>query len=126
MIIRASWTRQSLIGDERAMGLPRPQFTLRRLLVAVAVVSLICESHALWRRSLDLRLRAARYDVSASFHKSRSDHYRTLAVLLAKNEHTQNAEKEAREAAFYERVAEEYRYAALRPWIDVNRDAQPP
>jgi hypothetical protein len=107
------------------MRIFRLRFTVRGLMIVVVIFALICETHALWRRSLGLQLHATRYDVLASFHKSRSDHYRTLAALLANDEHAQNAEKEAREAAFYERTAQEYRYAALRPWIDVNRDAQP-
>jgi hypothetical protein len=94
-------------------------------MAAVAVAALICGTHLLWRRSLDLRLRAARYDVSASFHKSKSDHYRISAARLASVEHAQIAEREAREAAFYERMAQEYRNAALRPWINDNRDPQP-
>lgn len=103
----------------------RLRFTLRGLMILVVIFALICEAHALWRRSLGLQLQAGRYDVLASFHKSRSDQYRTLADLLANDEHAQKAEKEAREADYYERVAQDYRYAALRPWIDVNRDAQP-
>jgi hypothetical protein len=96
------------------------------MISAVAVVALICETHALWRRALGLRLRAAQYDVTASFHKSRSDQYRISAARLADDEHAQIAEREAREAAFYERMAREYRHAASRPWLKVEMEALPP
>jgi hypothetical protein len=94
-------------------------------MAAVALAALICGTHLLWRRSLDLRLRAARFDVSASFHKSKSDNYRISAARLANDEHAQIAGREAREAAFYERMAREYVHAACRPWIMVNCDPQP-
>jgi hypothetical protein len=102
-----------------------PRMTTRRWMVAVAVIALIYETHALWRRSLDLRLKAARYDVSASFHKSKSNNYRISAARLANDEHAQIAEREAREAAFYERMAQEYRHAAARPWLNVTMESPP-
>jgi hypothetical protein len=94
-------------------------------MVAVAVVSLICETHALWRRSLNLRLQAARYDFSASCHKSKSEKYRISAASLANEKDAQIAEREAREAAFYERMAREYRHAAARPWLSVEMETAP-
>ena len=86
-----------------AMRLPRPRFTVRRLMVAVAIVATVMAPGAiLWRRSADLARRGREHDRRAA---------ECASTYLS---------------GYHERLAEKYATAARRPWLPVEPDPPEP
>ncbi len=90
------------------MWLPRPQFTLRRMMVTVAVISLMLGAETARRRWRYL-------SGSAGFARQARDLRRYARQSRAQGDHKM-ADSYEPEAKYLDQLSREYRQAANAPW----------
>jgi len=98
------------------MPVPRPRFTVRRLMAAVAVVTVVLGIVS------GVRRRAERFRMIAAYHQS-SYHFTSLINP------SWNAAKEAKAIAknnWHGNTTMKYDYAADHPWLPVAPDPPEP
>lgn len=110
--------------DESLTLLPRRQFSLRALLVAMLVVAVIAWATALSKRAVEYRSRALAADELARQNRLIAD---TIAAVQT-DAQSANVHQRLRvsRVAYYRRLKEKYELAARRPWLAVEPDGQPP
>jgi hypothetical protein len=115
------------------MRLPRVRFTVRRLMVAVAILAVVfgvtLESIRLGRRWAYYHRRAAYYEQSEELFRFIGRGERQAAASTsgqaAKRSLQQAAECELR-VPFYAELKRRHRYAEWRPWTSLPPDPDPP
>ena len=98
------------------MRAPRVRFTVRRLMIAVAVVGIILGPYTTCRN------RAARFDERCEWH------YRRIDELLRGVYYGDDAawRRVAARAAWHTEMHEKYDLASRRPWLPVAPDPPEP
>jgi hypothetical protein len=112
----------------------RVRLTVRRLMIAVAVVALLVFGEQTRRRWLDYRARYEDYEFFAREMRASAEHphlglcgmgrrlsERELAELLL-----EEAESSLRYAAYFDALRAKYVAAMRRPWLTVEPDAPEP
>ena len=102
------------------MRLPRVRFTVRRMMVAVAVVALIQAGENLRRRSRDYAARADNYAVELTLGGASEPRPAITAEEILSER--RNAER----LRYCSAMEQKYRNAARRPWLRVEPDPPPP
>jgi hypothetical protein len=113
--IDAHDTAYQSVGEDRYMSFPRLRFTVRRLMVAVAVVAVLLGAFSLLRRASYCMDRAAWH---AAQEARLRDEGRILAsdtLLIAANLADPRADEHARLSSMYQHVA-------FRPWESLPDD----
>jgi hypothetical protein len=112
------------------MRLPRFRFTVRRLMVAMAIVALLLGGGILGRRSLDYR-RLAAFHEQMEQRKERA--VRGIEILARAANDPADAAAARRDAAYEAQIGRhhaalkaKYLRAASRPWLPVPPDPPPP
>jgi hypothetical protein len=101
--------------------LPRPRFSLRWLMVAVAVVALGVAA-VRWMRSMDAL--SADYQRRALSHRIKAaDDY---SLILRSPDDPRARARLERRKAYRSAMAEKWNRAALFPWLPVAPDPPPP
>ncbi len=105
------------------MKLPRVRFTIRRIMVAVAIVAMLFIGVVLWRRSQEYRRRAESHDlllwsalpvaIDEAASPGRLGGGLSVGGLL-------------RRAKYHHEMSRKYWWAAARPWVSVDPDPPPP
>jgi len=97
------------------MPLPRPRFTVRRLMVAVALIALFLGELVFLKGRRDERLRLANF------------HERQLILFWSGDvEHQQHRDLDEKQNDFHFRMEWKYRRAASRPWLSIPPDPPVP
>ena len=105
------------------MRLPRVRFTVRRMMVAVAVVAvaaLIQGGEFLRRRSHDYAARADNYAVELTLGGAEEPWPPITAEEII------SEQRKAERLRYYSAMEQKYRHAARRPWLPVEPDPPPP
>ena len=102
------------------MRLPRVRLTVRRLMVAVAVVALCLTAWSYWDRRDE---RYFEFAVKAMSHTTLAVAYETGRPIGSLRE---RARVNPRKAAYHAALARKYEYAASRPWLPVLPDPPEP
>jgi hypothetical protein len=125
------------------MKLPRPRFTVRRLMLAVAIVALLAGAERLWRRSRAFSYLADEHGLRYDYwreegldHATGAAKHRDLAIIgdeESRQQHRRLAVQEgeiaadlAKTAAYHERLWRKYEHAARYPWLPVEPDPPEP
>jgi hypothetical protein len=106
------------------MGLP--QITIRRMMVAIALVAVILaawiERIEMKRRSVEYELRAFRHGLDGYPYK-----YGTLPYTRVHlNSDRPPPAPDSRKAAYHDAMSSKWSEAALRPWLPVEPDPPEP
>jgi hypothetical protein len=103
------------------MRMPRFLFTLKRMMVAVAVVALAIAA-VRWERSMEAL--SADYSQHALAHRAKvaDDHF----AMLRTSSDPRAAELFERRKAYRRAMAEKWNRAALYPWVPVAPDPPEP
>jgi hypothetical protein len=102
------------------MRLPRVRFTVRRLMVAVAIVALCLPAWSFWARRDERYLEFA---IKAMKHNTLAEAYETGRPLGSLRE---RARVNPCKAAYHATLARKYEYAASHPWLPVAPDPPEP
>ena len=102
------------------MGSPRVRFTVRRLMVAVAVVAILCGASVLVRRSSYFRAKAVRYRVRVGMERS------LLSMLMMRYDSSEPewAGPRRRRISRLQELMRKYDRAARYPWLPVAPDPE--
>ena len=91
------------------MGMPRVRFTVRRMMVAVAIVAIYFG----WSRWMERR--------SARFKALWVDHINKVGEISSPKPRPDEVQ-----GTYHLKMGEKYRVAALRPWLPVEPDPPEP
>ena len=108
------------------MRFPRVRFTVRAMMIAVAIVAVFSGAEALRRRAHDLLREVEKCNAQAQDYRAKEAQQIRLFARLAKDEFVRDREKYSHVAAFWERRARAYRYGAAHPWLTVKAEPFPP
>ena len=92
----------------------RLRFTIRRLLVMVALIAVLLTCYPGVQR---LRARALMNEIAVSMEMNLADGFRDKATMPFTSEATRKAHLKA--AEWHDQRAALFRYSVRRPWIDV-------
>lgn len=96
--------------------MPRPRFTVRRLMLAVAVAAVVLTTVQWWRRR-------ASYAERAEYHRRWSESKHSFTPDGMSEEQMRRAFAEmAAENRFHRDLARKYEHAARYPWLPVAPD----
>jgi hypothetical protein len=131
----------------RAMRLPRPRFTMRAMMIAVAIIGIVMGAEVMRRRSKAFRERAdfhegRRISVLSMENDCKSwevklrEEFATMVWFLDETTRPmelgerikdlrQDQEELRRMAAWQSRMASKYNHAAAHPWLTVEADPPP-
>ena len=118
------------------MRLPRPRFTIRSLMVVVAVVATILTAEKIRRNWRERSLKATAYSAEAKSWSDDASKVERMMVMPrsrsdpASRERLADLEKVARNYRDHERshreLASQYARAAARPWLPIEPDLSEP
>jgi hypothetical protein len=117
--VRYSHDLQSAGAEDQAMRLTRPRFTVRRLMVLVAVISLILggevkrKQWAFWSEHCREKGR---------FHEAKAAGARGICIDAFNNPPTLATDEVS--ARYHDQMAQKWEVAARRPWSSVRADLQ--
>ena len=97
------------------MGLPRLRFTVRRMMVAVAVVAVLLGAFSQLRRASYCMDRAARHVAQEARLRDEGRMLASNTLLIAANLADARADEHARLSSIYQ-------YVAFRPWVPLPDD----
>src|SRR6266478_1243465 len=92
----------------------RLRFTVRRLLVTIAIIAIVLTGYLAVQR---LRFRAWMNEIAAGLESDTADTFRMKAADKWTSEARKKAHRKA--AEWHEQRAALYRHSVWRPWIDV-------
>jgi len=103
------------------MHLPRPRFTVRRLMTAVAVAGIMLAALS------GLERRRAEYDRTFRYHYNRiNSHLYIESYFLGIADDPREEESRDAKSAYHQMMARKYRTATARPWLPVPPDPPEP
>jgi hypothetical protein len=112
------------------MRMPRFRFTVRRMMVAVAIVGFLLGAAAMWRIAASRGASAAYHAREAEFSRRSLKDYRdgrvTLRGTLTDREAARIARRLERIAPYHDVLARKYERAARYPWLPVEPDPPEP
>jgi hypothetical protein len=107
------------------MRVPRLRFTLRRMMIAVALVALLFGAAAgLWRRHLSFKRQADEYAKRMNTEFARG--YRVAIARWPSDGELKMKDEHYRLKDYYKQLKLKYERAAARPWLPVESDRPPP
>ena len=107
------------------MRVSRLRFTLRRMMIAVAVLALLFGTAAgLWRRHLSFKRQADEY--AQKRNEQFAQGYRVLLARWPSDGELKMKDEHYRLKDYYEELRLKYERAADRPWLPVESDRPPP
>jgi hypothetical protein len=98
------------------MRLPRVRFTVRRLMVAVAVAAIVFAA-CIW-----MHTRAVRFRRAAQSYREQLTEYMRRPTARRRGHHI----PDRRVVRYYVGMAEKYEYAGRHPWLPVAPDPPEP
>jgi hypothetical protein len=107
------------------MRLPKLRFTLRLMMVAVAVVALILTIEALRRRSFAFEREAEKCKAQAFTYRAMAQKLERVSARLHEPKLAQDAQLKWQVVAYFERMERKYQRAAERPWLSVEMETAP-
>ena len=117
---------EKAVFDRSFMRQPRLQFTVRRMMIAVVVVAILCGVAAdLWRRHVSFKRQSDEYAEKANdeFVKGYLIDHRSRFIsepeIRERDEHYRLME-------YYDELKVKYERASGRPWLPVASDRPPP
>ena len=107
------------------MRVPRLRFTLRRMMIAVAVVSILFGMAAgLWRRHVSFQRQADAYAKKSNDEGLRGA--RIDLLWFQSDPELRMRDEHYRLMDYYDELKVKYERAAARPWLPVESDRPPP
>jgi hypothetical protein len=103
------------------MHLPRVRFTIRRLMIAVAVVAVMIRADEMRRRWTTFSAKGAEYRQRAGFLWSKANALATISP-----DDLDQPPRILELSEYYRDLAEKYERAAARPWLTVAPDPPEP
>jgi hypothetical protein len=109
------------------MRLPRVWFTVRRMMVVVAIVGILFWGGRLWRLAASYRIEAERYENRLSKSDVRA-FFDRIDVSPEESERRMGAWRDqmARRRSHYQAMKVKYEHAAHNPWLPVAPDPPEP
>jgi hypothetical protein len=117
--------------------MPRLRFTVRRMLIAVAIVAILCGGGVQIRRAIAFSQLASSHTSFGLFWHSQEQWHRQFARSILESdrprlsendaaEQTEQAEKSKVLADYHAAMKAKYEAAARRPWLSVEPDPPRP
>jgi hypothetical protein len=100
------------------MRLPKPRFTLRRLMLAVVIAAVVLAAGA-WG------LKSVAYQRRAAYHRAQLRIWPELPYINAQ-QYSEAFEALLRQRGWHEAMADKYERAARYPWLCVEPDPPEP
>jgi hypothetical protein len=107
------------------MRLPRLRFTLRLMMVAVAVVALLLSAEALRRRSIAFEREAEKCKAQAFIYRAMAQKLERVSARDHDPTLAQDAKLKWQVVAHFERMERKYQRAVARPWLSVEMETAP-
>ena len=114
------------------MRLPRVRFTVRRMMIVVAVAAMLLGAYEMLGVSLYRRKQALHFGLAESDAlRELADHERITALIKGQagttardreTKHIALGEQARKRAAYFTAMKRKYEIAAIRPWVSVEPD----
>ena len=104
------------------MRLPRVQFTVARMMAAVAIIAILIECAVLYNRMLVFRSFVTFHDGQSAVYGPMAKEWADNRRMGLKSDPPDIAEKAAARADYHRQMRVKYDWAARRPWRSVPPD----
>jgi hypothetical protein len=107
------------------MRLPKLRFTLRLMMVAMAVVALLLTAEALRRRGVAFEREAEKCKAQAHIYRSMAQKLERVSARIHDSTLAQDAKLKWQFVGYFERMERKFQHAAARPWVSVEMETAP-